>query len=332
MAREHLDTLRASLDVRLSALEAALADPARGPSLEGLILGLARVATEEAEVAAARACEDAKQDADTQAARALAAAKASAQQNQAVIAELRRAVESARQRIAALEGERQGELRAVREGLEAQLARERESSARLERSLADARAELDAERAAHTGLRLAAEAVRKDLEAARGRIGKLEDEKTRAERAAAESAARLDALTRERTAAAPGEQTANAAARHAAAAPAPFGDDRWAPVRLADRHTFRTPIAVQLNGEPGSLVDLSVAGCQVVSRASVKPNQVLKVVLPSSAPPVVCSGKVVWARLEPSAGGRPAGYRAGVQFTKPDESAIAAFIAGHASG
>jgi hypothetical protein len=79
-------------------------------------------------------------------------------------------------------------------------------------------------------------------------------------------------------------------------------------------------------------LDLSFAGGLVVSRASVKPNQLLKVVLPSSAPPVVCSGKVVWARLEPSAGGRPAGYRAGVQFTKPDESAIAAFIAAHASG
>ena len=41
---------------------------------------------------------------------------------------------------------------------------------------------------------------------------------------------------------------------------------------------------------------------------------------------IACKGKVVWARLELPAAGRPLGYRAGVEFTKPDTAAIEAFL------
>jgi hypothetical protein len=59
----------------------------------------------------------------------------------------------------------------------------------------------------------------------------------------------------------------------------------------------------------------------------LKPNQTVKVLLPAEPKPLTCPGKIVWAKLEAPALGRPAGYRAGVQFTRPDESAIEAFIA-----
>ena len=55
-ATREMDALRTALDARLVALEAALADPAQSASLERLVLDLARVATTEAQVAAARAC------------------------------------------------------------------------------------------------------------------------------------------------------------------------------------------------------------------------------------------------------------------------------------
>jgi hypothetical protein len=87
-------------------------------------------------------------------------------------------------------------------------------------------------------------------------------------------------------------------------------------------------VDVSINNEPGLLFDLSVAGCQLVSRAAVKPNQVLRVTLPDKDQQITCTGKVMWARLEPSAAGRPVGYRAGVKFTRPDETAIQEFIAG----
>ena len=44
-ARHELDTLRAELETRLGALEAALAQPDPAPSLERLVIDLARVAT-----------------------------------------------------------------------------------------------------------------------------------------------------------------------------------------------------------------------------------------------------------------------------------------------
>ena len=113
--------------------------------------------------------------------------------------------------------------------------------------------------------------------------------------------------------------------------PAPATDGVWETVRVATRYKFRKPIAVHINGEAGLLYDLSVAGCQFVSPAAVKPNQVVKLLLPSTPKPIGCSGKIVWARLEPPATGRLFGYRAGVRFTKPDQSAIEAFLAEHSA-
>src|SRR5262245_16171645 len=67
-AQRELDDLRAALDVRLAALEAALANPNPKTSLANLVLDLARVATAEAEAAAARASLAAQVDAHQRAA------------------------------------------------------------------------------------------------------------------------------------------------------------------------------------------------------------------------------------------------------------------------
>jgi hypothetical protein len=87
---------------------------------------------------------------------------------------------------------------------------------------------------------------------------------------------------------------------------------------------------VQVNGDRARLYDLSISGCQLLSPSALKPNQMVKILLPA-APPLTCSGKVVWTRLEPMGMGQPLGYRAGVRFTKADEPAIEAFAASHAT-
>ena len=69
-----LAALHAALDSRLAALEAALADP-NDLALEGLILDLARAATEEAEAAARQATVQAQADADAQAGSAMSRAQ-----------------------------------------------------------------------------------------------------------------------------------------------------------------------------------------------------------------------------------------------------------------
>ena len=86
-AQRRLDALRSSVEVRLASLEAALADPTRGDSLEALILDLARVACEESQAAAAHACADTRLEAEMHIARARTAAQAAADQELAASAE-----------------------------------------------------------------------------------------------------------------------------------------------------------------------------------------------------------------------------------------------------
>ena len=64
-AQKRLEVLRGAMDMRLSALEAALADPAQGGSLEALILDLSRVATDEAQPTPASATDHPRRDPST---------------------------------------------------------------------------------------------------------------------------------------------------------------------------------------------------------------------------------------------------------------------------
>ena len=453
-AQQQLDALRTVVETRLSALEAVLADPSRGESLEGLILDLARVATEEARAVALKASLDARLEADARVADARTVAQEAIDQERVGAGELRRSIEQARRRIASLEQGQLTDLRGLREELESEISRERATAANFERAASETRRQLEAERGAGADLRLAlenerqasvelraaaeaeqnisadlrlsldaertsgaelrlaaeqtrtlsttlarekseawaaqdaltvalardrggaaklqrlneelqeelaavrtdADTIRVDLEAAGARLEMLDSERLRADRARKELEARLDALVHERDAlmadlrpshepqrdgetASPAASVA-APARHEAASAARAQPDvlpdppparcppegEWGPVRLAVRYAFRQPIPIQINGDAGLLVDLSVAGCQLVSSSSVKPNQIVKVLLASEETTIPCTGKVMWARFEPRSAGA-IGYRAGVHFTKPDQAALEAFIA-----
>jgi len=107
-------------------------------------------------------------------------------------------------------------------------------------------------------------------------------------------------------------------------------EEGWQAVRLAPRFLFADEVSVQVNGDPARIFDISISGCQLLSATALKPNQMVKVLLPDKTP-VACSGKVVWTRLEPMAAGQPLGYRAGVRFTKADEVGIEKFAARHAT-
>src|SRR5205814_9860669 len=124
---------------------------------------------------------------------------------------------------------------------------------------------------------------------------------------------------------------AKAAKAAAASAAGPAGtEESWQAVRLASRYVFSTELSVQVNGDAARLFDLSISGCQLLSPTALKPNQMVKVLLPSK-PPLTCAGKVVWTRLEPMGVGQPLGYRAGVRVTKADEAAIEAFASSRAT-
>ena len=101
------------------------------------------------------------------------------------------------------------------------------------------------------------------------------------------------------------------------------------PPRRASRHAFHQDVQIQIDGSATQLVDLSTTGAQVISPTALKPNRMVKVLLPFDESAVSCRGKIVWARLEPPTAGGSFCYRAGVLFTSVDEKAVETFIAHH---
>ena len=99
------------------------------------------------------------------------------------------------------------------------------------------------------------------------------------------------------------------------------------PSRGARRVSFRADIAVQIDGNPGKLVDLSMTGAQVLTPAAINPNRLVSVTLPLGDSALSCKAKVAWSRLEPRSG--QLWYRAGVQFTTADQQGLESFFAMH---
>ncbi len=83
----------------------------------------------------------------------------------------------------------------------------------------------------------------------------------------------------------------------------------------------RRPITV--NGERSLLIDLSATGAQVLLSVRVRPNEPVRMVLPSEAGDKRFQGTAVWAIAMPV--GPSIHYRAGVQFSKPDAKWIEAY-------
>lgn len=271
----------------------------------------------------------------------------------AVAAEAARAdAERWRARLATLTPERD-EARAAYERAASDLEAARLTVSRLERSQADLEQSLEAERAAGASVRRAVEqaehrlasvmgnqvqamthaeelerallGARQEIATLSARVEAAEGERDAADRRLMEIEARLARAVSGPAESAPFETVHPPAAAPPAPSPA---ESTWGPVRLADRYAFRDPIGVQINSEDGLLCDLSILGCQLIATSTLKPNQKVKVTLPVEPAPLVCGGKVMWAKLETLPKGRGFVYRAGVQFLKPDHDAIDAFIAG----
>ncbi len=163
-AQRELASLRAALDTRLMALEKALAHPDATESLEGLIIDLARVATDEAHASAARKWLEAQVSAQGHATTGGAGDGGAGIQGALIqeAATLRREVEELRARLNR-EGERGDGLRRETETAQSALQGERANNARLD-------AELTRLRAANVDLTEAVETLRGDLDSARKRL------------------------------------------------------------------------------------------------------------------------------------------------------------------
>ena len=96
----------------------------------------------------------------------------------------------------------------------------------------------------------------------------------------------------------------------------------WHGTRRAARFRIRQGVEIQLDGNPASLVDLSVMGAQVISATILRPNQRVRISVPSDDFVMRFRGAVAWAKFELPKPTEPPRYRAGVEFADADASAM----------
>jgi hypothetical protein len=96
----------------------------------------------------------------------------------------------------------------------------------------------------------------------------------------------------------------------------------WHGTRRAARFRIRQGVEIQLDGNPASLVDLSVMGAQVISATILRPNQRVRISVPSDDFVMRFRGAVAWAKFELPKPTEPPRYRAGVEFADADAAAM----------
>jgi hypothetical protein len=103
-------------------------------------------------------------------------------------------------------------------------------------------------------------------------------------------------------------------------------------LRPATRYTFPRAVDIQIGGDPGTLIELSVHSAQVISPAALKPNHLVRMLVPLGDAAVGYKGRVAWARLEPTRGHQTGLLcRAEIQFTRVEEAAIEAVLIHYAA-
>ncbi len=98
--------------------------------------------------------------------------------------------------------------------------------------------------------------------------------------------------------------------------------------RRAARFKMTPNTQAVLDDKPGTLIDLSSVGAQVVSKVALKPNQRIAITLNDEVGQVHFTASVAWTAFEtPSSGA--ARFRAGINFEDADPAAVDAFCARH---
>ena len=110
----------------------------------------------------------------------------------------------------------------------------------------------------------------------------------------------------------------------AAAPPAPATDQRG--TRRAPRVAITRDIEVLIDGNPATLINISVVGAQVTSPLALRPNQRVRMSLEEAERPVRFNGVVAWASFEMPKEGPGPRYRAGINFYDAAPDMVTRFI------
>jgi hypothetical protein len=103
----------------------------------------------------------------------------------------------------------------------------------------------------------------------------------------------------------------------------------WHGTRRAPRFRIRQGVEIQLDGNPANLVDLSVMGAQVISATILRPNQRVRISVPTDDFVMRFRGAVAWAKFELPKPTEPPRYRAGVEFNDADPTAMDEYCSKH---
>ncbi len=88
---------------------------------------------------------------------------------------------------------------------------------------------------------------------------------------------------------------------------------------------MRAGVEIQVDGNPASVVDLSVVGAQVLSSTILRPNQKVRVSIPNEDFVMRFRGAIAWAKFELPEPTAPPRYRAGVEFMDADATALESY-------
>src|ERR1700737_1990853 len=97
--------------------------------------------------------------------------------------------------------------------------------------------------------------------------------------------------------------------------------------RRAPRFRMRDDTDAQVDGGAATLIDVSAMGAQIISKAALKPQQRLRIVLADDLGIVRFSAAVAWASFEIPKG--VTRYRAGIEFQDAEAEAVEAFAKRH---
>lgn len=96
----------------------------------------------------------------------------------------------------------------------------------------------------------------------------------------------------------------------------------WQGTRRAPRFRARPGVEIQLDGNPAGVVDVSTVGVQVLSPTILRPNQKVRVSIPNDDFVMRFRGSIAWAKFELPKPNESPRYRAGVDFTDADATAL----------
>ena len=99
----------------------------------------------------------------------------------------------------------------------------------------------------------------------------------------------------------------------------------WHGTRRAPRYRLRAGLEIHMDGNPSPVVDLSTLGAQALCPKSLRPDQKIRVTIPSDNDTGRFRASIAWARFELARPPASPYYRVGLEFIDADAAWLDAF-------